>query len=305
MALVKGSPMDHAGPTAIAEVASRRVLDLAGDEPCVVWDAGPRHAPALMLLHGATLNAELNWSGVVGTLARRFRVVAFDLRRHGTRPRGAQFRLEDCADDVAAVSDALNLSRVIPVGYSLGGFVAQLVWRRHRDRVAGLVLCSTARNACGSPWEHNLVTMLRSAIAVATWSPACYPLGADLVCAGLLDHDLRPAHRAWALAHMRRTSLLDALAIAQAGSSFSSQGWIETVDVPTASVITLRDRVVSPRRQFKLARSLPDNAIIEVDADHGAFLSAPDRFAAAVLTGCDVVCDASSDDGPLPLEQPA
>jgi 3-oxoadipate enol-lactonase len=299
--------MNQTDSTAMTELARRRAVDLPGRDRCMVWDTGPRHAPTLMLLHGATLNAELNWSGAVGTLARRYRVVTFDLRRHGAGPRGSRFRLEDCADDVMAVADALHLSRIVPVGYSLGGFIAQLVWRRHRNRVAGLVLCSTARNACGSPWEHSLVIMLRSALAAATWSPACYPRGADLLwagllCAGLLDHDLDPAERAAALAHTRgTTTLLDALAILQAGSSFSSHGWIETVDVPTASVITLRDRVVPPHRQYTLARALPNNTVIKIDADHGAFLNAPDQFAAAVLAGCDLVCTASDHDGPTPL----
>jgi 3-oxoadipate enol-lactonase len=299
--------MDQTGPMALTEVTCRRVLDLPGRERCLVWDTGPRQAPTLMLLHGATLNAELNWSRAVGTLAGRYRVVTFDLRGHGASPRGPSFRLEDCADDVMAIADALDLSRVIPVGYSLGGFIAQLVWRRHRHRVAGLVLCSTARHTGGSPWEHSLVIMLRAALAAATWSPACYPRGADLLwagllCAGLLDHDLDPAERAAALAHTRgTTTLLDALAILQAGSSFSSHGWIETVDVPTASVITLRDRVVPPHRQYTLARALPNNTVIKIDADHGAFLNAPDQFAAAVLAGCDLVCTASDHDGPTPL----
>ena len=122
-----------------------------------------------------------------------------------------------------------------------------------------------------------------------------------VLCAGLLDHDLDAAGRAVALAHMRGTTLLDALAILQAGSSFSSHGWIEAVDVPTASVITLRDRVVPPHRQYTLARALPNNTVIEIDADHGAFLSAPDQFATAVLAGCHLVCPASDHDGPIPL----
>jgi pimeloyl-ACP methyl ester carboxylesterase len=62
-----------------------------------------------------------------------------------------------------------------------------------------------------------------------------------------------------------------------------------------------RDRVVPPHRQYTLARALPNNTVIEIDADHGAFLSAADQFATAVLAGCDLVCSASDDDGPIPL----
>ena len=121
----------------------------------MVWDAGPPSAPAVFLLHGATLTAELNWSGVVAPLAERYRVITFDLRNHGEGPRRARFRLEDCADDVAAIAGALGIERIVPAGYSMGGFLAQLLWKRHPELVRGLVLCATSRNICGSPWERT------------------------------------------------------------------------------------------------------------------------------------------------------
>ena len=53
-------------------------------------------------------------------------------------------RLADCADDVAALVEELGTGKVIAAGYSMGGPVAQLLRRRHPDKVAGLVLCATA-----------------------------------------------------------------------------------------------------------------------------------------------------------------
>jgi 3-oxoadipate enol-lactonase len=284
--------MNRTDPSTLAGVAQRRIVEFPGSGRAAVWEApGPPGAPALVLLHGATLNAELNWSGAIGTLARHYRVVAFDQRGHGEGLRASRFRLEDCADDVAVLADELGIDRLVPVGFSMGGFVAQLLWRRHRDLVSGLVLCSTARNVCGSPWERTVAMMLPAAITTATCFPGLHPLGADTLGAGFLDRDLDPAGRAWALAQMRRTSLRDALVAAQAGCGFSSHRWVATIDVPTASVVTARDRVVPPRRQYKLARSLPDSTVIEIDADHGAFLSAPGRFTAAMLAACAAVCD--------------
>jgi len=54
-----------------------------------------------------------------------------DHRGHGRGIRSAKpFRLADCADDVAALADRLGIETFIPVGYSMGGTVAQLMWRR-------------------------------------------------------------------------------------------------------------------------------------------------------------------------------
>ncbi len=67
---------------------------------------------------------------------------------------------------------------------------------------------------------------------------------------------------------------------------FTSDSWISQVDVPTAVVITTRDRVVPPGRQVKLARAIPGASVHYVDADHGACISAPQLFACALLEAC-------------------
>src|SRR4051794_35060231 len=106
---------------------------------------GPPGAATLVLLHGWTATADLNWRPSYEALSHHFRVVALDHRGHGRGIRSRRpFRLGDCADDAAALADTLGIERFIAVGYSMGGPVAELTWKRHRDRVEGLVLCATA-----------------------------------------------------------------------------------------------------------------------------------------------------------------
>src|SRR5918997_1761296 len=100
------------------------------------WRPGDQ---TLLLLHGLAATAALNWFTAFSSLARRYHVVAIDHRGHGRGIRSSRFRLEDCADDAAALLDAFDVERVIPVGYSMGGPIAQLVWHRQPDRVEGLV----------------------------------------------------------------------------------------------------------------------------------------------------------------------
>lgn len=268
-------------------VARERVVPLPGRGRVVVHDAGAPDAPCLVLLHGVSLTAELNWSGVVPLLSRHHRVLTLDLPGHGRGLRApGPFRLEDCADDVAGVAAALGVRSLVAVGFSMGGLVAQLLWRRHPDLTAGLVLCATARNVAGSPWERSAALMLPGLVAAASWVPALHPLGADVLGAGLLDGVTDPAARRRALDQMRRTPLLAALAAAQAACLFTSHRWIGEVDVPTAVVLTSRDRIVPPQRQWKLARALPGCAVHEIDAGHGIFVDAPDAFAAVLLDAC-------------------
>jgi 3-oxoadipate enol-lactonase len=106
---------------------------------------GPPGSPALVLLHGWMATAALNWYGSLEFLGRSFSVVAPNLRGHGRQGRGAPpFSVEACADDLAALINELSLGRAIVVGYSMGGAIAQMLARRHRDAVHGVVLCATA-----------------------------------------------------------------------------------------------------------------------------------------------------------------
>ncbi len=282
--------MDRTIPTALLG-AARHVLDLPGRGPTVVWDvAGPAGAPTLLLLHGVTLTAALNWGGILPTLGRSYRVLLLDQRGHGGGTPSGAFRLENCADDAAAVAAQLGVERLVVVGYSMGGQVAQLMWRRHPSLVAGLVLCSTARNVSGGPWERSASLLMPSLVTAAMWMPMPGAMRADLVGSALLDTECNPQQRHWALSEMRRTSLVDALAAMQAVGEFTSHSWIGSVDVPTAVVVTRHDRVVPPRRQWKLAHALPDATVVELDGGHDVFLHSPARFAAAVESACAAVC---------------
>src|SRR5579875_2336123 len=115
--------------------------------------AEPPGAPAagrrtVLLLHGWVVSADLNWHGAYDALAAAgHRVIAIDHRGHGRGLRApARFRLQDCAADAAAVLGALGVESAIVVGYSLGGTIAQLMARDHREVVAGIVLSGTCQH---------------------------------------------------------------------------------------------------------------------------------------------------------------
>ena len=106
---------------------------------------GPPGAPTVLLLHGLLASGGLNWFQAFGPMSEHFTVIAPDHRGHaaGSAP-GRGFRLADCADDAAALLDVLGTGPVIAVGYSMGGPIAQLLWKRHPEKVAGLVFCATS-----------------------------------------------------------------------------------------------------------------------------------------------------------------
>lgn len=112
--------------------------------PC--WEAGPRHAPTVVFLHGATADHR-SWDPQVEALSDRYRTVTVDLRGHGDSPELGLFDFDAVVDDVAALLDDLDRPLAL-VGLSLGGAVAQEVVYREPDRVDALVVadatCVTA-----------------------------------------------------------------------------------------------------------------------------------------------------------------
>ncbi len=265
-----------------------RLVELPGRGMTRVWDcAGPPGAGTLVLIHGVAGTAELNWGKVFAPLGRYFRVVAADLRGHGDGIRlRSQFRLEDCADDVAALARVLGIRRFAAVGYSMGGMVAQLLYRRHGSLLSGLVLCSTAGNARGSPAGQMAALAAPAVAAALRWNPMMHLMGADFMGMALLGRVDDPATARWARAQLSRTNLATTVSAMHAVCEFTSDSWISQVDVPTAVVITTRDYVVPPSRQLKLARAIPGASVHHVDGDHGACINAPQLFARALLEAC-------------------
>jgi len=265
-----------------------RLVELPGRGETRVWEyAGPRGAQTLMLIHGVTFTAELNWAKAFAPLSRHFRVVASDLRGHGDGiSAGSRFRLEDCADDVAALAEVLDIDRFVAVGYSMGGMVAQLLYRRHSSLLSGLVLCATSRNVLGSPAEKLAALALPTAAAAIRWNPFLLPMSAEILGMAMLGPVDDPATASWARAQLRRTTLATAISAIQAVCEFTSHSWIGQVDVPTAVVVTAQDRIVPASRQLKLARAIPGASVHEVDADHAVCVTAPQVFTPALLQAC-------------------
>ncbi len=248
----------------------------------VVRDFGPRDADTtVVLLHGWTATADLNWFRCYTGLGEHHRVVAFDHRGHGSGLRSKKrFRLEDCADDAVMVADALGIGRFVPVGYSMGGPVAQLIWRRHPERVDGLVLCATAPVFSTKRVERLSFLGATGLAAIARVTPAQARVWlTDQFYLQRKSNEWEP----WAI---REASSHDWRMLLEAGTAigaFDSTGWIGDVDVPVSLVVTMNDRVVSRRRQTMLFDAIPHAQVTRVDGDHDSVVELADRFVPALL----------------------
>lgn len=99
--------------------------------------------PPVMLVHGL-FGQGRNWGAIQRELARRFRVLAPDLRNHGDSPRAAGMSHAEMAADLAETLRARGAAGAAVVGHSLGGKAAMALALRHPALVGKLVVADIA-----------------------------------------------------------------------------------------------------------------------------------------------------------------
>jgi pimeloyl-ACP methyl ester carboxylesterase len=248
------------------------MVELPGRGATYVTDSGGPHpgAPAVVLLHALGTTGLLTWYPSIAPLAERCRVVTLDQRWHGRGIQSERFSLHDCADDVVALADVLGLRDVVVAGYSMGSIIAQRVWRQHPRAIEGLVLCATTDRFRHTVQERAFHAGLEVAMAGAR-GVSRSRVADRAVHAATRVVDATPADiQDWAIEEWRSTS---PWAVGQAVAALGkhhSRPWLPKIDVPTAVVVTNRDKVIPRSRQLDLARRIPGATVHDIDAGHAA-----------------------------------
>jgi pimeloyl-ACP methyl ester carboxylesterase len=243
-------------------------------------------APVIILLHAVGTTGALTWFPVMGELAKTHRVIVFDQRWHGRGIMSEQFLVSDCADDVAAVITELALDQPIIAGYSMGGVIAQRVWRQHPDKVGGLVLAATTSHFRANLPEvafHQGMEMTMRALNVL--SRYSVTRAAARRTAKALS--VPPTETGqWALAQFNSTH---PWTVGQAVASLgrhNSGPWLKTITAPTAVVVTARDHVIPADRQRHIAWSIPGSTVHEAQCGHAGCVL---EWSAFVPAFCEAV----------------
>ena len=284
----------QAGPPLPPPLPPGRLVDVPKRGEMLVRDlAGPAgaRAPTILLLHGWTLCADLNWFAFYAALARHGRVLAMDVRGHGRGLRSEQhFTLEAAADDASALLDHLGAGPAIVVGFSMGGSIGLLMWRRHPASVAGLVLQSTALQWRAAMHERVLWSSMAGLEYVLRLGVPHGLTERYLRAASEANPDLLPVQD-WLKAEALRGNPSDLAAAGRGLSAFDARSYAASIDVPAAVIVTMRDRLIRADRQRELAETIPGARAIEIDVAHNGWLVQPDTVCAAIEAALDVVTE--------------
>jgi len=302
--------VDEAAPAAGPAGAERPALDPVPRTHYVVNDGASiayqvfGEGPDLVLIEGFTTNVEVQWEHpAIARFLRRLgsfcRVAVLDKRGTGLSERlgrGEAPPLEQRADDVRAVMDAVGMERATVFGSSEGGSLSVLLAAVHPERVERLVLHGTwARH----PWLDEPDRPEFAAVE-RRW-------GTGRTLAVLADSMARTAAGRRFLGRFERQAATPGTArrLVELMSAIDVTPVLATIRVPTLVVHRSHDRAFDIEHAHDLVAGIPDARLVELpgtdhfmfSGDTGPILAAvedfvvgasagpasPDRFLATVL----------------------
>jgi 3-oxoadipate enol-lactonase len=137
----------------------------------------------LVFLHAFPLNRTM-WRPQEEALSPGFRGITIDLRGHGESDAPLwHYSLEQAADDVCGLLDYLSIRQAVFVGLSMGGYILFSLYRKHADRVKGLILADTKAQADAAEVKQARFQMAQTV----------YTKGPDAIAEIMLPKLLTPA----------------------------------------------------------------------------------------------------------------
>jgi pimeloyl-ACP methyl ester carboxylesterase len=241
----------------------------------------------VLLIHGFPLDHTM-WDAQIKALSPFCRVIAPDLRGFGQSSLGQYDQsngvsMERYAEDLIELLDKLKINEsVVVVGFSMGGYVAWQLVRRHPARIRALVPCDTRAS---SDNEEGRAARIKMAENVATWGSGRVAemmgpkLFAPLTCVekpGVVTAVRRVVER----------TAPAAIAAAQRGMAARPDvtSWLPTIKAPALVIVGEHDAVSPPDEMKSIAEAIAGAQFVKVaDAGHMTTMENPDDFNDALV----------------------
>jgi 3-oxoadipate enol-lactonase len=231
----------------------------------------------ILLIHAFPVDASM-WSAQVEALSDEHTVLAPSLPGFGGTPSvGDVMTMDAAADFLSGELDQSGVDRAVVCGLSMGGYVAFSLWRRHRDRVAGLVLANTRAEPDDDAAKERRRTVAEKARNEGSEAIAQSPpplLSEDA------SEDLWDRVKGWIRAQPGESIAAASLGLAEREDSRPILGEIE---VPTAVVTSSGDTLIPPDVSSPMAEAIPEADLVILDgAGHLSNLEDPQGFNTAL-----------------------
>jgi len=232
----------------------------------------------ILFIHAFPLHGVM-WERQVAAFSPHHRVIAPDLRGLGASARGSgASSLDQHADDMAALLGHLAIENATVAGLSMGGYISFALWRRHRERVAALILADTR---AGADSEEGRQGREKNARLAEEQGPSAI---ADQMLPKLLSPNAPAALRDQVRAIIESNDRAGiAAALRAMAARPDSTPLLATIDVPTLVIVGAEDALTPPSEAEAMFNAIPGCRLAEIPgAGHLSNVEAPEAFNAEV-----------------------
>jgi 3-oxoadipate enol-lactonase len=231
----------------------------------------------LLLIHAFPLDASM-WDAQVEALAPDADVLAPHLPGFGgTAPVGEILTMDAAADHCAAELDRAGVDRAVVCGLSMGGYVAFSMWRRHRERIEGLLLANTRAEPDDDAGRER-----RRAVAEKARSDGSEAIAAEPPPLLAADADESMWERVRAMIRRQSGEGIAAASLGMAERP-DSRPILGEIDVPTTVIVGAADTLTPPAMSESMAAAIGGASLVVLeDAGHLSNLEDPEGFTDAL-----------------------
>lgn len=232
---------------------------------------------SLVLIHAFPVDAAM-WDEQVSALGGEAQVLAPHLPGFGgTPPLGDVMTMDAAADHVVAEMDRAGIERAVVCGLSMGGYIAFPMWRRHRDRFAGLVLADTRAEPDDEAGREKRRQVAEKARAGGSEAIAEAP-------PPLLTEHADPAlwDRVREMIRRQPGGSIAAAALGMAERE-DARPLLAEIDVPVTVIVGADDTLTPPAMSEAMVGAMPGAELVLLEgAGHLSNLEEPDGFTSAL-----------------------
>jgi 3-oxoadipate enol-lactonase len=241
---------------------------------------GPAGAPVVTLSHSLATDLSM-WEPQVPELAKRFRVLRYDIRGHGeTEAPAGPYTLEELAADGRGLLDALGIGRTHWIGLSLGGMVGQMIALDRPELIASLCLCDTTSRVPAEGralWAERIKTATTHGM-----EPLVEPTIGRWFTAGFVASERGVVDKVRAM--IRRTSPAGYAGCGQAISMLDLTDRISAIRQPTLVVVGEEDQGTPVAASRVISERIKGSELVIIkSASHLSNLERPREFTTAIL----------------------
>lgn len=238
---------------------------------------GSEGRPVVCFTHSLAADGGMWAEQTVPLLEQNYRVLRVDMRGHGgSDPVPGDYTMDQLADDLARVLDALGFDRVHYIGLSIGGMIGQAFALRHGAKLRSMMLCDTMPAT-----PPNAEAAWGPRVKAVREANSLLPLADGTMERWFTDAFRRRDPGRWKQIRETIVGTTPAgyLGCAAAIQNFDFVPKLPSVKVPTLVVCGAEDEGTPPASNRRIAELVPGARFEEIaDARHLPNVERPDAF---------------------------